>query len=484
MAALSRFLSKSAKKGLPFFKTLRKVKNFEWTKECQRAFEDLKTYLAKLPLLVKSVPGDTLYLYISSTSQAVSSVLVREEEGNQTPIYYMSKVLNGVESRYPPIKKMALALVVTARKLRPYFLSYPVGVRTNTPLKQVLGKPETSGQLIKWAIELSDYDISYLPRTTIKAQALADFVSEMTGMVQEEVSEKKPWLLHVDGSSTMQGSGAGVVLTSPQGDDVEFAIKFEFKALNNEAKYEALVLGMRMAQDVGAQHLLAYSDSQLIVKQVNGEYEAKEESMVKYLQQIEELKIKFKSFQLQQIPKEENIKADSLSKLANALVDCKTRRITVQHLPQPRIPLDIQPISSNNNDWRTPIVRWIDEGHLPEDRWEATKIKARAVRFLIQEGVLYKKSFTHPLLRCLAQEEGLHVLKEIHDSCCGSHIGTWALANKALRAGYFWPTMKQDARYLVNKNEKCQRHATLIHQPAEPSVSCYHHVLSLNGAWT
>ncbi|KAL0400328.1 UNVERIFIED_CONTAM: Retrovirus-related Pol polyprotein from transposon [Sesamum radiatum] len=98
IAALSQFISKSGKKGLSFFKTLRKVKNFEWTKECQEAFEDIKIYLAKLPLLVKPVPGDTLYLYISTTNQAVCSVLVREEEGNQTLIYYMSKVLNGAES--------------------------------------------------------------------------------------------------------------------------------------------------------------------------------------------------------------------------------------------------------------------------------------------------------------------------------------------------------------------------------------------------
>ncbi|KAL0449077.1 UNVERIFIED_CONTAM: hypothetical protein Slati_1464100 [Sesamum latifolium] len=187
IAALSRFISKSAEKGLPFFKTLRNVKNFEWTKECQQAFEDFKAYLAKLPLLVKPVPGDTLYLYISSTPQAVSSVLVREEE---------------------------------------------------------------------------------------------------------------------DGSSTTQGSGAGIVLTTPQGDDMESAVKFEFKASNNRAEYEALVLGMRMAQDAGVSHLLAYSDSQLIVNQVNGEYEVKEESMVQYLQQIEELKIKFKTFQLHQIPRE------------------------------------------------------------------------------------------------------------------------------------------------------------------------------------
>ncbi|KAL0402352.1 UNVERIFIED_CONTAM: hypothetical protein Slati_4265100 [Sesamum latifolium] len=178
---------------LGFMVTQRGIEaNPDKIKECQQAFEELKTYLAKLPLLVKPVPGDTLYLYISAISQAVSLVLVRKEEDNQTPIYYVSKVLNGAESRYPPIEKMALALVITTRKLRPYFLSYPVGVRTNTLLKQILGKPEASGRLVKWAIELSEYDISYLPRTTIKAQALADFMSEMTGTTQEKVYEERP----------------------------------------------------------------------------------------------------------------------------------------------------------------------------------------------------------------------------------------------------------------------------------------------------
>ncbi|KAL0304589.1 UNVERIFIED_CONTAM: hypothetical protein Sangu_3074300, partial [Sesamum angustifolium] len=250
-----------------------------------------------------AIPRETLYLYISSTSQAVSSVLVRKEDGTQTPIYYVSKLLNGAKCRYPSLEKMALALVITARKLLPYFLSYLVGVVTITHLKQVLGKPE------------------------------------------EEVSKERPWLLHVDGSSTTQGSGAGVVITSPQEEDMEFAIKFDFKASNNETEYEALVLGMRMALDAGALHLIAYCDSQMIVKQVSGEYEANEESMIQYLQQIEELKTKFKSFQLQQIQREENVKADSLSKLASALEDCKTRRIIVQHLLYPRVPLNIQAIS-------------------------------------------------------------------------------------------------------------------------------------------
>ncbi|KAL0319679.1 UNVERIFIED_CONTAM: hypothetical protein Sradi_5229400 [Sesamum radiatum] len=338
IVALSRFIYKSVEKSLPFFKMLRKAKTFEWGTPYQLAFEELKAYLARLPLLVKPSPGDTLYLYLSVAPQVVSSVLIRKEEGKQLSIYYVSKVLNGAEERYTPIEKMALALVVSTRRLCPYFPSHHIGVKMNTPLKQTLGKPDTLGRLVKWAVELCEYDISYMPRTTIKAQALADFISEMAEMSIKHASQDQMWLLHKDGFSTTQGSGAGIVITTPQGEDLEFTIKFGFKASNNEAKYEALVIGMRMAHEAGARHLLAYSDSELIVKQVEGTYEAKEESMIQYLQQITDLKTKFHHFQIIQIPREENAKADCLSKLASSLEDCRIRHITIHYLPEARTP--------------------------------------------------------------------------------------------------------------------------------------------------
>ncbi|KAL0413829.1 UNVERIFIED_CONTAM: Ribonuclease HI [Sesamum radiatum] len=222
-------------------------------------------------------------------------------------------------------------------------------------LSSYLPQRDTSGRLVKW-LELSEYDISYMPRTTIKAQALADFISEMAEITIKDESQGQRWLLHVDGSSTTQGSGAGIVITTPQGEDLEFAIKFEFKASNNEAEYEALVIGMRLANETGARHLPAYSDSQLVVKQVKGTYEAKEESMIQYLQQIADLKTKFHHFQIIKIPREENAKADSLSKLASSLEDCRTRHITIHYLLETRTLLAAQPITTGE-DWRTPIIK-------------------------------------------------------------------------------------------------------------------------------
>ena len=104
-----------------------------------------------------------MFLYIAVSDHATSSVLVREEEGVQYPIYYTSKTLLDTETRYPQLEKWALALVVVARKLRPYFQAFPVSIITNQPLWQTLHNPDASGRLVKWAIELSEFDINYKP---------------------------------------------------------------------------------------------------------------------------------------------------------------------------------------------------------------------------------------------------------------------------------------------------------------------------------
>ncbi|KAK3025438.1 hypothetical protein RJ639_042164 [Escallonia herrerae] len=232
-------MSKSAEKCLPFFKAIKKAKDFEWTEECQKSFEELKRYLSSPPLLTKPVTGEDLFLYLSISEVAVSIVLIREEEGKQRPVYYISKVLQDVETRYPRIDKVALALVTSARKLRPYFQSHTIVVLTDQPLGKVLQNPNASGRLVNRSVELGEFDIKYQPCTAIKAQALSDFVVECTisedpqQLILSEVSD--PWLLYVDGSSKVGNSGAGLILISPEKFKIEYALRFNFQASNNEA---------------------------------------------------------------------------------------------------------------------------------------------------------------------------------------------------------------------------------------------------------
>jgi hypothetical protein len=177
LAALNRFVSQSSDKCLPFFKVLKKA--FSWTEECEQAFGELKTYLANPPLLSRPMEGEILYLYLAVSQTAVSSVLVREESGRQRPVYFTSKVLHGAEERYPRIEKLAYALVISARRLRPYFQAHAIRVLTEYPLRKILQKPDLSGRLVNWAVELGQYDIEYHPRTAVKGQALADFVVDL-----------------------------------------------------------------------------------------------------------------------------------------------------------------------------------------------------------------------------------------------------------------------------------------------------------------
>ena len=134
VAALNRFVSKAIDKCLPFFQVLRK--SFEWTDECQKAFDDLKKYLSSPPLLSPSIPGEELYLYIAVSQAVVSAALVRDEGGSQRPVYFISRAFRGAEERYSRTEKLAFALIIAARKLKPYFQVHTIVVLTDQPLKR------------------------------------------------------------------------------------------------------------------------------------------------------------------------------------------------------------------------------------------------------------------------------------------------------------------------------------------------------------
>ena len=180
MAALSRFISRLSDKYHTFFGTLKNPKDFQWTEECESALHELKAYQTTPLLLSKPLLGEVLLLYLAVSEHVVSAVLVREEGSKQLPIYYVSKALLDAETCYSHLEKLALALIVAARTLRPYFQAHPIVVVTSFPIKLVLHKPEVFGRLAKCAVELGEYDVIFRPATAIKSLVLANFVAEFS----------------------------------------------------------------------------------------------------------------------------------------------------------------------------------------------------------------------------------------------------------------------------------------------------------------
>ena len=305
----------------------------------------------------------------------------------QTPIYYVSKALQYAEMRYPKIEKLALALVVAARKLLQYFQAHLIWYQPVTPLRQVLQNLDMSRRLTKWAIKLGEFDIKFMPRTTIKGQAVADFVAEFTyptkalgGETNKPcTSERQPvddeptdpsnvWSLRIDGSSNVNGNGAGVVLESLMGEKGRYALRLQFPASNNEAEYKALIVGLRLAKEMGLKQVKIYSDFQLVVNQVNGDYQAKGENMVAHLRIVGEQLKGFTLFKIEQVPRAENVEADSQARIASGLEDDTLGQTLIEILfePSTKEPTDhVMPVDKSPS-WVDPIFEYLTKGKIPK----------------------------------------------------------------------------------------------------------------------
>ncbi|GKC64173.1 reverse transcriptase domain-containing protein [Tanacetum coccineum] len=199
----------------------------------------MKQHIAELPMLTTPKEKEELVVYLAAARETVSAILMTEREAKYMPIYFVSRALRGSEVNYTSMEKLVLALVHDSKRLKRYFQAHPIIVITDQPTKQVLSKPEVAGRLQKWSIELGKYAIHYRPRISIKGQILADFIVERleedsadTPMkIEEKLSES--WILFTDGSSCEDGSGAGLILTSPEGMEFTYALRFGFEATNN-----------------------------------------------------------------------------------------------------------------------------------------------------------------------------------------------------------------------------------------------------------
>ena len=201
---LNRFISKLSDKWLPFFKLLCKNTIFLWNLECELALQQFKKYLTEPLLLFALDEGELLYVYLAISQHAATSVLLREVDGKQRPIYFISKMFIYCQIRYLPLEKLILALVLTLRKFMYYFQAYPIAVCIDFSLKNILSKADLSSRLSKWVVVLGHSNIKFLPRATIKGQVLADFMVEFSS---QAVSPKQGCLVsvHKEGESSEVG---------------------------------------------------------------------------------------------------------------------------------------------------------------------------------------------------------------------------------------------------------------------------------------
>nr|GFA66432.1 hypothetical protein [Tanacetum cinerariifolium] len=213
-----------------------KNSDFHWTPEAKHDIKHLKQHLSELPMLVAPKPKEELIVYLYASPRAISAVLMTKKVTVQTLVYFISRALQGPELNYTPMEKLVLALVFIAKRLRRYFQAHPIA-----------------------SVMLGEHNITYRPRTSMKGQILADFLVEKPDEASPDTS---------------------VINTL-----------FQFIASNNEAEYEALIAGLRIAAQIGVRNVHVRVDSKFVANQVLGTYLTKEENMIKYLEKAKSLGI-------------------------------------------------------------------------------------------------------------------------------------------------------------------------------------------------
>ncbi|GKA27485.1 reverse transcriptase domain-containing protein [Tanacetum coccineum] len=338
----------------------------------------------------------------------------------------------GAEINYPSMEKLVLALVHATRRLR---------------------------RLAKWGIELEAYGIKYSPRSAIKGQVLADFLAdtmaednstqikasgpndtltEGKSREEQEAPEAKApenlgteadlWKLYTDGASNEHRFEARLILIDPKGAEYSYALRLNFANSNNDAKYEALLADLRIAAKMKVEKMHEFVDSKLVASQIS------------------------------HIPREDNKRADALSKLAAVQCEGLTKGVLIEELNERS--MDTAEVNAIDEEatrtWMTLIKEYIEHGILPEDAAKARMIREKAHNYTIEEGVLYQKSYLGPLLRCIGPQQAKYLIKEIHIGSCGMHDGPRRAVHRAMNAGYFWPSMHRDANNEVSSCDSCQ----------------------------
>jgi ribonuclease HI len=271
----------------------------------------------------------------------------------------------------------------------------------------MLSMPILNRRIGKWISALSEFEFKFESAKAVKGQIIADFITEHRDP-SIDLLEITPWALFFDGSSCGKGGVLGILLISLRGQMFEFAMPIQPTVTNNQAEYEALLRGLQYLKEAKAISVEIYGDSELVIKQLNGQYECRNDILRNYYEECKEILKSFQLVILQHIPREHNEEANKLAQSASSYRE-----------NQEVFASDVCTFGSDlaENDWRKEIVDYLENPYRKVSR----KLRYKAIKFVLLDGRLFNKSLDEVLLQCLGQEEAKKMMSEVHDGLCGAH---------------------------------------------------------------
>jgi ribonuclease HI len=290
---------------------------FRWGAEQQQAFEEIKEYLSKPPVLVPPHQDRPFYVYLSVGDISIASVVIQVHDNKERVVFYLSRRMLDAETRYPDVEKLCLYLFFTCTKLLHILLSAEIIIICKSDvIKHTLSAPVLKGRLGKWMFALSEFDIRYQPAKAVKGQAIVDLIAERVSTNVAALSVRA-WAMYFDGLVCEEGCGIGVLLVSPRGATYSFSIRLPTTCTNNLAEYEAVHKGMELLLEAGVEVVEVFRDSKLVISQLTEEYRCESELLFPLWVQCQELIAQFRYINFYWIPRARNSEANDLAQLAS-----------------------------------------------------------------------------------------------------------------------------------------------------------------------
>ena len=485
---LRRFISNAAGKVQPFSPLLKLqgATEFVWEPQHQQAFDRIKDYLTNPPVLIPPRDGAPLKLYIAAADLSIGGLLAQDDEnGVEHAVYYLSRVLTDCETRYSPMEKLCLALYFAGCKLRHYMLAFTTVVIAQSDLvKYMLSRPILRGRIGKWILAMSEFSLQYVPQKAVKGQAIADFLahhppSELTAFRELDFATVTlaPWTLYFDGSRTDTAAGAEIAIANPAGDRFSYSFQLDFKCTNNQAEYEALIIGLEILLDLGVREVQIFGDSLLVVNQLVEKFKCLSLSIEPYLRKAFEVLDRFDDVYIEHIPREFNFAANELAQIASGLSlrdGVRERLLKVERRTLPSfiargqfrdaIP-EVAALDPIDEDWRLPFIAYLQN---PNDAAHSRQIRFLALNFVLRNGELRRRGEDGNDFRCVYGNEAKRLMREVHCGVCGSHQAGPKMRWLIRRHGYYWPTILKDCIAFARGCQDCQAHGPVQHIPNIP----------------